>query len=305
MKIISGKTAYEETRKSAVAVGYFDGMHIGHMALIRAMMTTAETDGLASVLLTFDMSTLRAAGKGTQDLITRSQKIRIAEAAGVEYFAEIPFEEVRDLSPEEFAEQILGGGFLKAETVCIGADFRFGKGRAGSAEDLIRIGNEAGFRTLTVEEVRAGDAVVSTSAIKELIRNGRIEEADVMLGYPYRIEGTVVHGNHLAAGMGFPTANLLIPKETVPPRRGVYLSRTSIDGASYKSITNIGTRPTVTEDTEPTAETHLLDFTGDLYGKPIAVMLYEFIRPEQRFSSAEELIRTVRANIEYAETKDY
>ena len=149
----------------------------------------------------------------------------------------------------------LGGGFLKAETVCIGADFRFGKGRAGSAEDLIRIGNDAGFRTLTVNEVRAGDTVVSTSAIKELIRDGRIEEADIMLGYPYRIEGTVIHGNHLAAGMGFPTANLLIPKETVPPRRGVYLSRTSIDGASYKSITNIGTRPTVTEDTEPTAET--------------------------------------------------
>ena len=305
MEIISGKTAYKETRKSAVAVGYFDGMHVGHMALIRAMLTAAEAGGLASVLLTFDMSSFRAEGKGTQDLITRAQKVRIAEETGVEYFAEIPFEKVRDLSPEKFVEQVLGSDFLKAEIVCIGTDFRFGKGRKGSAEDLVRIGKDAGFRTLTVEEVCVGDTIVSTSAIKELIRDGRIGEADVMLGYPYRIEGTVIHGNHLAAGMGFPTANLLIPKETVPPRRGVYLSRTLIGAESYKSITNIGTRPTVTEDTEPTAETHLLDFSEDLYGKSVAVLLYEFIRPEQRFSSAEDLIRTVRANIEYAESKDY
>ncbi len=302
MKVICSREEYLETRRSAVAVGYFDGMHIGHAELIRVMKREAEKNGLAAVLLTFDMRSLRPDGKGAKDLITRDQKLRHARDLGVDYYVELRFNEVRDLLPEEFSAQILGSRFLKAAVVCSGTDFRFGRNRSGSAVDLADLGAVNGFRSIAVEEVCIGGEAVSTTLIKEKIRNGEIGAVNRMLGYPYQLEGIVIHGNHLAHGMGFPTANITLPEEIVSPKRGVYLSQTVIGNRKYRSITNIGIRPTVTDDVEPTAETHILDFDGDLYGQKILLLLYEFIRPEQRFSSAEELIETVKDNIRYART---
>lgn len=302
MRIICSREEYTETRRAAVAVGYFDGMHIGHAELIRVMKREAEANGLAAVLLTFDMSALRAGGKGTKDLITRDQKLRLACESGVDYYVELRFDEVRELSPELFSAEILGTPFLNAAVVCSGTDFRFGRNRAGSVRDLEILGTQIGFRSIAVEEVRVDGIAVSTSLIKQKIRDGKITEANRMLGYSYQLEGTVIHGNHLAHGMGFPTANITLPEEIVSPKRGVYLSQTIIGERKYRSITNIGVRPTVTDDVEPTAETHILDFDGDLYGQKILLLLHEFIRPEQRFASAEELVGTVKENIRYART---
>jgi len=292
-------------KKTAVAVGYFDGMHIGHQELIRQMLQCAKDNDLLPAILTFDMHTFRAAGKGKHDLFPRSYTTHLAEKAGVELYVDLPFEEIRDLEPDQFASAVLGEGFLHAAAVFCGDDFRYGKGRAGDVDDLRTEGMRNGFTANVVESVMLDGEAVSTSRIKELMKLGEIREANRMLGKPYSMYGEVIHGNHLAQGMGFPTANIRLPAEILSPRKGVYLTETIIDGVRYRSITNIGTRPTITQDVESTAETHILDFNQNLYGKEIRVLFFDFIRPEQKFNSEADLVEMVQSNIEQARAADY
>ena len=300
MEIIRTIGKLNTEKKTAVAVGYFDGMHIGHQELIRQMLQCAKDNDLLPAILTFDMHTFRAAGKGKHDLFPRSYTTHLAEKAGVELYVDLPFEEIRVLEPDQFASAVLGEGFLHAAAVFCGDDFRYGKDRAGNVDDLRTEGEKNGFTANVVDSVMLDGEAVSTSRIKEHMKLGEIREANRMLGKPYSMYGEVIHGNHLAQGMGFPTANIRLPAEILSPRKGVYLTETIVDGVRYRSITNIGTRPTITDDIESTAETHILDFDQNLYGKRIRILFYDFIRPEQKFGSAEELKHMVRSNIEQA-----
>ena len=287
--------------RTAVAIGYFDGMHLGHRKLIGEMVRYAEEKELIPVLLTFDMSGFRAAGKGGKDLFPRERTNSLAEEMGVELFVDLPFEAIHDMGPETFCEEILSGEKnLYADAVFCGEDFRFGKNRSGSVKDLKALGEAKGFSVVTVDEVIADGEVISTTRIKNYLENGNIKRVNLMLGMPYSVSGEVVHGNHLAKGMGFPTANIHFPTEIVSPKKGVYLTETLIGEDRYRSITNIGTRPTITSDTVSTAETHILDFDGDLYGQNIKILFYEYVRQEQKFSNVETLKRIVLENIEYA-----
>lgn len=293
-------------KKTAIAVGYFDGMHLGHKALISEMVMFARKKDMIPVLLTFDMTELRADGKGKKDLFPREQTISLVEELGVEVFAEIPFGEIKEMSPVDFCEKVLAKDKgLNAGAVFCGEDFRFGKDRSGKVEDLKNFGEKLGYAAITIEDVYINGEIVSTSRIKEAIEEGDIITANSMLGRPYSIYGEVVHGNHLAQELGFPTANQRVPSNVIVPRKGVYLTITEIEGKRYRSITNVGTRPTVTYDLLSTAETHILDFNGDLYGKNILVYFYEFIRPEQKFESRQELVDTVISNINYARKADH
>lgn len=305
MEIIRTIGKLNTEKKTAVAVGYFDGMHIGHQELIRQMLQCAKDNDLLPAILTFDMHTFRAAGKGKHDLFPRSYTTHLAEKAGVELYVDLPFEEIRDLEPDQFASVVLGEGFLHAAAVFCGDDFRYGKGRTGDVDNLRDEGERNGFTANVVESVMLDGEVVSTSRIKELMKLGEIREANRMLGKPYSMYGEVIHGNHLAQGMGFPTANIRLPAEILSPRKGVYLTETIIDGVRYRSITNIGTRPTITRDVESTAETHILDFNQNLYGKKIRVLFFDFIRPEQKFNSEADLVEMVQSNIEQARAADY
>ena len=300
MEIIRTIGKLNTEKRTAVAVGYFDGMHIGHQELIRQMLQCAKDNDLLPAILTFDMHTFRAAGKGKHDLFPRSYTTHLAEKAGVELYVDLPFEEIRVLEPDQFASAVLGEGFLHAAAVFCGDDFRYGKDRAGNVDDLRTEGEKNGFTANVVDSVMLDGEAVSTSRIKEHMKLGEIREANRMLGKPYSMYGEVIHGNHLAQGMGFPTANIRLPAEILSPRKGVYLTETIVDGVRYRSITNIGTRPTITDDIESTAETHILDFDQNLYGKRIRILFYDFIRPEQKFGSAEELKHMVRSNIEQA-----
>lgn len=300
MEIIRTIGKLNTKKKTAVAVGYFDGMHIGHQELIRQMLQCAKDNDLLPAILTFDMHTFRAEGKGKHDLFPRSYTTHLAEKAGVELYVDLPFEEIRDLEPDQFASAVLGEGFLHAGAVFCGDDFRYGKDRAGDVDDLRTEGEKNGFTANVVDSVMLDGEAVSTSRIKEHMKLGEIREANRMLGKPYSMYGEVIHGNHLAQGMGFPTANIRLPAEILSPRKGVYLTETIVDGVRYRSITNVGTRPTITDDIESTAETHILDFDQNLYGKRIRILFYDFIRPEQKFGSAEELKHMVRSNIEQA-----
>ena len=288
-------------KKAAIAVGYFDGMHIGHRKLISTMCKYAEEKDMTSVLLTFDMSELRADGKGKKDLFPREYNVFQAEKLGAEIFAEIPFADIRDMTPKKFCREVLADEKgLHAGAVFCGEDFRFGKNRSGSVEELRLFGADNGYDVEAISGVYIGDELVSTSKIKDAIENGDIKKANTMLGEPYAMSGEVIHGNHLARGLGFPTANVLFPPNVVIPKKGVYLTETTIGEYKYRSITNIGTRPTLTDDVDSTTETHILDFSGDLYGKIITVIFYDFVRPEQKFFSVKELKCVVEDNIRYA-----
>lgn len=301
MDIIHSYEQLNFQKKTAIAVGYFDGMHLGHRELIGRMQEYAKENDMLPMILTFDMSKMRAEGKGKKDLFPREYTMAQAEEMGVDIFADIPFESIKGMTPCSFCETVLSGeNALNAGAVFCGEDFRFGKSRAGSIDDLSSCGNVMGFSVIIIADVMINNDVVSTSMIKEALEQGDVKKANYMLGAPYSISGEVIHGNHLAKGMGFPTANILFPAGILTPLKGVYLTETVIGKQKYRSITNIGTRPTLTEDTVSTAETHLLDFDGDLYGKRITVHFYEFIRPEQKFESAEELKKTVIDNIAYA-----
>ena len=301
MDIILSFDQQDIQKKTAIAVGYFDGMHLGHRELIRKMCRYAEENDLLPTILTFDMSELRAEGKGKNDLFSKKHNMALAEEMGVEVFADVPFGLIREMAPEEFCKTVLSGAnSLNAGAVFCGVDFRFGKNRTGTVTDLYACGDHLGFSVIAINGVKIDGEVVSTSKIKEAVSKGDIERANRMLGKPYSISGEVIHGNHLARGMGFPTANILLQEGVISPKQGVYITEASIAGERYRSITNIGTRPTVTNDVISTAETHILDFDKDIYGDNIEVLFYKFIRPEQKFESAETLKQVVHANIAMA-----
>ncbi|MBR3126117.1 MAG: bifunctional riboflavin kinase/FAD synthetase [Mogibacterium sp.] len=301
MDIIHSYEQLNIPKKTAIAVGYFDGMHLGHRELIGKMYKYAKENDMIPMILTFSMSKIRAEGKGKKDLFPREYTIVQAEKMGVDIFADIPFESIMDMTPYSFCKTVLAEkNALNAGAVFCGEDFRFGKNRAGSIDNLFSFGKTMGFSVVIIADVMIENDVVSTSMIKDALEKGDVEKANHMLGTPYSITGEVIHGNHLARDLGFPTANILFPMGILTPRKGVYLTETIIEGEKYRSITNIGTRPTLTEDTVSTAETHLLDYDGDLYGVIITLRFYEFIRPERKFENVGELKKTVKENIALA-----
>lgn len=303
MEIIHSYEQLNIPEKTAIAVGYFDGMHLGHKALISEMTRYAERKAIIPVLLTFDMSEMRAAGKGKKDLFPREYTINLAKELGVEMYAEISFGKIREMNPSDFCNKVLANvQGLNADAVFCGKDFRFGKNRSGAVQDLKRCGLELGYSTVIINDVYFNGEIISTSRIKEALEKGDVLMANSMLGRPYSICGEVIHGNHLAQELGFPTANQRYPSNVIVPKKGVYLTETEVDGTLFRSITNVGTRPTVTDDLMSTAETHILDFSGDLYGKNIVVKFYKFIRPERRFESIEQLKTIVKSDIQTAKS---
>ena len=288
--------------KTAVAIGYFDGFHLGHMTVLRTALAEAEAYSLQPALLSFDMSALRAAGKGGADLFSPQRKQQWAEDLGFCHYIEASFGDICDMSAEEFVENVLTHRCLGAAVVVCGDDFRFGKGRSGDVKTLQRLCGPHGIRVIAAASFALDGEAVSTTRIKKLVEAGDMPAVAKLLGRSYDIYGEVIHGNSMGHRMGFPTANVALSQNTVLPRRGVYLSQTYVDGCWHRSITNIGTRPTVTEDLQPVSETHIVDYTGDLYGRHVQVRLLRFLRPEQKFESAQQLKETVLQNVETART---
>ena len=282
---------------TAVALGYFDGVHIGHQAVIRTMVREAKARETAAVVLTFDMHARRAGGKGGADLLTYAQRAHYIEALGADAVLQMDFNHIADMSADDFVAEVLGEGGLGAEVVCCGADFRFGKNRAGDIDKLREDCYETGIDVLVVGEVEVGDKPASTTAIKEFVRRGEMEKAVEMLGHSYGFTLPVCEDKKLARRLGFPTINQRFPADIVVPRFGVYASRVILDGRAYAGVTNLGVRPTVESDGTVTLETHILGFEGELYGRQVHVELGHFLRDERRFESVGALRAQVTADI--------
>ena len=271
--------------RTAVALGVFDGVHLGHRLVIDRAAELAG-DELRSAVFTFRQDTVL--NKGSERLLTDSEKLRRLSQRKVDYVCSPDFGEVKDLSAVTFVKEILAGRLRCRYAVC-GNDFRFGKGASGDIKLLKELGGKLGFETVVLDKLALNGETVSSTVIKEYIRRGEILRANEMLGYRFTIAEPVIHGNELGRTWDFPTINQLLPVHIIIPKYGVYVSRVKIDGKAYAGVTNIGVKPTVGKQIAPLAETYILNFNGDLYGRIIRVSLERFIRPEQKFGSFDDL----------------
>ncbi len=281
-------------RPSAVALGFFDGLHLGHIEVIKRALLK---NGLRSVVFTFNDKTSlpKFSGKKGHCIITHEQKTRIFAGLGVEKVYAPDFSDVKDYSAREFVERILRDELSAAFVVC-GYDFRFGKGGEGNPETLKSLCAEYGIECSVVPAVAVDGVTVSSTVIRQLIRDGEIEKANRYLGYELSYNLPVQTGSRIGRTIGFPTINQEIPDYMVKPKNGVYKSWTIVEGKTYRSITNIGVKPTVDYKGESLMETHIIGFDGDLYGQRVSVALREFIRDEVKFGSLEELKKQLEAD---------
>lgn len=287
------KTGYE----CHAALGFFDGVHAGHRKVIGDC--AAQKGGCQAVVLTFEDSPAKLLGRSEMRLITdNARKAALMEELGVDGVIFEDFGRIREMDAETFVTRVLHEK-LRAKKVSCGYNYRFGKNGAGDTEELQKLCARLGIAVSVIQPVDCGGRAVSSSVIRELLKNGEIEEANNMLGRPYAIGGTVGSGNHIGSAMGYPTVNIPIGGGMVVPRFGVYASRVTVGGRTYRGATNIGVHPTVGENETPLCETFLLDYDGkELYGERALCELTAFIRPEKKFGSKEELAAQVGRDIE-------
>ena len=279
--------------RTAVALGNFDGMHVGHMAVLEAAKSF-ESEGLLPVAVLFDEHSLKAiTGKAPAMLMTVTERNRIINENGLR-IETLVFNEIRDLSPSDFVEKILVGR-LGAAAVCCGYNYRFGKGASGTAQTMSEICGRLGLQCRVSGEVDVDRCAVSSTKIRGFIENGEIEKANKMLGRPFGFSSRVIDGDKRGRVLGFPTINQIIPEELAMPRFGVYQSVVTVKGEKFKGVTNVGKRPTVGTE-KILSETHILDFDRDIYGENVDVRLIKFIRPEKKFSSFDELARQIKSD---------
>lgn len=282
---------------SAVAVGLFDGVHRGHCALLELTRREASRRGLTAAVLTFDDAP--GLKPGTARITPLPERLALLRDAGMDAAVVLPFPSVRDLSPEAFVREVLTGA-LAAHLAVVGYNFRFGKDAAGDAAVLAARMKAAGGEALCLAGVTLADGTpVSSSRIREAIALGDMPRAAELLGRPYSLTLPTVHGKALGRTVGLPTVNGAIPEGLLLPKRGVYAGEAIVFGHAYPAVTNVGTRPTVSGE-GVSVETHIIGFSGDLYGAAPTIRLFTYLRDERRFASLDELKNVITQNIEEA-----
>jgi riboflavin kinase/FMN adenylyltransferase len=288
---------YEEwealTGPNAVTVGVFDGVHLGH----RAILERVKGQSVPSVVLTFEPHPAEVLAPGTDPrlITTIEERIALFLGAGIDVVAVIDLAEIRYLAPEEFVSKVLLSK-LGAGRVVVGADFQFGRDRAGDCEFLIESGRRHGFDVDVVSLVEA-EGTISSTRIRQLIEQGDVAGAARLLGSRYRLSGEVVPGDHRGKDLGFPTANLKPPERKVIPGNGIYAAWAELGGEKVAAAVNVGIRPTF-GGSELLIEAHLLDFERDLYGMILTLDFVDRLRPELEFNTAQELVAAITADVE-------
>lgn len=272
---------------TAVTIGNFDGLHLGHMRLLSALTKRAKEQNLKSLVYTFSEHPVQILKGNLPVITTKEEKIRRMEQAGVDilYFAD--FISVKDLSPESFVEDVLLQK-LHMKTAVIGENNRFGKHSAGDPTLLCEIGKQRNFSVQVIPSLTVNGVVCSSTAIREAVQNGKVEFAEKLLGRPYIITGNVIEGKHLGRTYGFPTVNMKPIPGQLLPKSGVYATETVVNGNIYPAITNVG-ETSFDEKKCFRIETHILDFTGNLYGQTIPIRFLRYMRDVLPFSTTEEL----------------
>jgi riboflavin kinase/FMN adenylyltransferase len=281
----------------AVTIGVFDGVHLGH----RAILERLKAASLPTVVLTFEPHPAEVLSPGTNPrlITTIDERIALFESSGIDVVAVIDLGEIRYLEPEEFVSRVLLTK-LRAGHVVVGADFQFGRDRAGDCEFLIEAGRRHGFDVEVVDLVESG-GVISSTGIRRLIEQGDVAAAARLLGSRYRLSGQVVHGDRRGKDLGFPTANLRPPERKVTPGSGIYAAWAHTETFQVAAAVNVGTRPTFGGG-ELLIEAHLLDFDADLYGTTLTLEFVERLRAELEFASADELVEAIGNDVKRVRT---
>ena len=280
--------------KTIYALGFFDGVHLGHQALLQRCAALAKAHGCKAGAVTFADHPARLVKGNAPTLITTlEQRRRLLLAYGMDCVQVLTFDETRMHTHwSDFLDQLVQGG--AAGFVC-GSDFRFGAGGGGTAEKLEQFCAARNLPWAVVPQQLLDGVRVSSSHIRQLLEAGEMAEANRFLGHSYALSGPVMAGKHLGRTIGVPTANLHLPDQLLVPRLGVYAAVAEVGGRRYGAVVNIGTRPTVNGE-GITVEAHLLDFAGDLYGKELQLSFLAFLRPEQKFGSLEQLQAQIQKN---------
>jgi riboflavin kinase/FMN adenylyltransferase len=280
-----------------LALGNFDGVHRGHRKILDRVRRVASEHGASSIVMTFDPHPPRVVrpDKAPPLLMTTAQRLEALASAGLDGAAIVRFTpELSRWDPEMFVRTVLVQ-WLRVAEVWVGANFLFGHERSGNFSMLRTLGARYGFRAEKIDPVRYKDFVVSSTRIRRLIGEARVDEAAALLGHEYYVDGTVVVGDRRGTGIGFPTANLCTDNELLPPN-GVYATTAKIGGVVYSSVTNIGVRPTVDDAGRMTVETHIFDFEGNLYGTALRIGFVQRLRDERAFASVDLLKAQIAAD---------
>ena len=290
-------------RQPVLALGNFDGMHRGHLKIIERVRRGAEERFATAVAMTFDPhpSTIVRPDKAPPLLMTKPQKIEALARAGMHGVAVVRFTpDLAQWDPETFVRRVLVE-WLRVAEVWVGANFLFGHDRAGNFSVLRSLGARYGFRAEKIDPVRYKEFVVSSTRIRRLVGEGRLDEAGALLGHYYWIDGSVVQGQQRGRVLGFPTANLCSDNEMIPPK-GVYATTTTFDGVALPSITNIGSRPTFEHGEAIVIETHILDFNRNLYGERLRLGFAQRFRDEKKFEGVDALKAQIEADRQQTRT---
>lgn len=293
MQYICGSTDIQITGESVVVLGNFDGVHKGHQMLLHEAKAKAKENNLMAIALSFYPHPTWVLGNNPKPLVmSRQDRKHQIKAEGMDLFIEYPFTvDFAHISPDIFFKDVLVDK-LHARVVVVGSNYFFGKNKVGNVDYMKVLGEKYDVEILVVDTVKKDGQVISSTHIRQLISEGKMEEAESFLGHPYTVIGTVVHGKKLGRTIGFPTINMIADPARIHPPNGVYATTVKVYNHEYMGITNVGYNPTVGSSYKM-IETHIIDFTGEIYGEEVEVAFHKFIRPEQKFDNVEELSKQI------------
>lgn len=303
MKLIRNIEHYQPSGPLCLALGNFDGVHLGHQQLIKECVDFAARNKGTAAAYIFDPHPARVINpsKAPKLLVTAERKAELLKALGLDLLIYAPFTpQVAQCAPERFVHHILVEK-LNVQQVVVGFNYSFGFRGAGTPELLKHLGNQYGFKNIIVEPVEINGRVISSSAIRQALELGNIEQAAEMLGGCPILSGLVVKGEQRGQSIGFPTANLSIDPELTIPGRGVYAAVARVDNRSVKAVVNIGRKPTFHQEYPTTVEAHLIDFQQDIYNKEMQLTFLKKIRDERKFNGAEELVKQIKEDRDAAD----
>ncbi|MBN1623672.1 MAG: bifunctional riboflavin kinase/FAD synthetase [Clostridia bacterium] len=301
MNILTGKDSFDNVEKTGIGLGNFDGVHIAHEKLVGELVSECRRRNIPSIIYTFRDHPGNILQRKNIKLISPLEKrIEKFEKLGIDYLVLEEFnDEYARIEPDDFVKDILVQKY-KAALVVTGFNYHFGCQGRGDTKLLTAMGKRYGFEVMTLNPVKSGDLVISSTAIRDYIMKGRMAEVKEMMGEYYSIKGKVEYGNRIGTLIGFPTANIIPVRDFALPDTGVYFTKTTVDGKMYSSITNIGVRPTVSNTETKIIETHIFDFCGWLYGKEIEVWFIKKHRDEKKHKDIIELKDQIESDINEA-----
>lgn len=302
MQVITGTEVIPpEFREAFITIGNFDGVHLGHRLIFQKLIPEARKENRKALLITFvphPKMLLHPERRPFYLLTTIEEKIKLLEALGLDALILIPFTlEYAQTTAESFILDVLWKN-LQVRKIFIGHDYSFGKDKRGNKDMLTAFGKKLGFEVAVINAVAAGDTVISSTRIRAAILEGDVKTAAMLLGRPYNVSGTVIEGKRRGAALGFPTANIKPQKELLPAK-GVYAAIVNLEGKRYNGVLSIGLNPTF-GDVRLSMEVHLMDFSGDIYGKCVDVLFIERIREERKFPGPEMLSLQIKKDAEEA-----